>query len=151
MHNYLGMTLDYMERGKVKINMTKYISEMIKDSPIMIQENDKATTPATEQLFEESKGKCLNLKLHEGYHQTMAKGLFASKCARPDIQTMIAVLCTQVKEPNKSDLIKAHRLPEYLNTTKDNILSFSTKNLNIKERHVDMTGQNEMWLFLNTG
>ena len=32
-HDYLGMELDYSVKGKVKINMTKYIENMIEDFP----------------------------------------------------------------------------------------------------------------------
>ena len=33
-HDYLGMTLDYSEKGKVKIGMTDYIASMVDDFPI---------------------------------------------------------------------------------------------------------------------
>ena len=51
------MTLNYMTKGKVKVNMTKYIQEMIDDSPIKIKTTDKSPTPANDLLFHESKGK----------------------------------------------------------------------------------------------
>jgi len=136
-HDYLGMMLDYTEKGKVKINMTKYIKEMIEDAPMVIKENDKATTPATDKLFEESKGKSLNLKLCEGYHRTVAKGLFASKRARPDIQPTIAVMCTRVQEPKENDIIKLKRLLKYLNATKEKCLTLSVENLNVIKWYVD--------------
>ena len=37
------------------------------------------------------------------FHTFVAKGLFVSKRARPNIQPVIAVLATRVREPTKSD------------------------------------------------
>ena len=37
-HKYLGIILDYMEDRKVKINMRKYIIEMIKDFDVILKE-----------------------------------------------------------------------------------------------------------------
>ena len=43
----------------------------------------------------------------------MAKGLFISKRARPDIVLVIAVLATRVNKPTKSDQEKLIRLIKY--------------------------------------
>ena len=48
----------------------------------------------------------------------MAKGLFLCKRLRADIQTTIAFLTTQVREPDKDDWKKLKRLVQYLHATK---------------------------------
>jgi hypothetical protein len=40
------------------------------------------------------------------FHHNKAKLLFLCKCARPDIQTAIALLCTRVKGPGNDDYKK---------------------------------------------
>jgi hypothetical protein len=59
-HDYLGMELDYSVKGKVKINMTKYVENMIEDFPEKIKTTDTAITPASDGLFNEGQGKKLD-------------------------------------------------------------------------------------------
>ena len=42
----------------------------------------------------------------EIFHKFVAKGLFASKRARPDILPAITFLSTRVKSPNENDWMK---------------------------------------------
>ena len=102
-HNYLGMIIDYTEKGKVKIDMVKYIKKMIEAFPMEIRKTDMALMPATECLFNKMQWKKLNKEQAESFHNTVAKGLFVSKRARADIHPTIAVLCTCVKDPDESD------------------------------------------------
>ena len=46
----------------------------------------------------------------ENFHKIVAKGLFLSKRARPDIQPAIAFLCARVKNPTMQDKEKPHRM-----------------------------------------
>jgi hypothetical protein len=41
-HDYLGMELDYRKRGELKINMTKYIENMLNDFPVQLGKKDVA-------------------------------------------------------------------------------------------------------------
>ena len=49
-HEYLGMDLDYSEKGKVKVLMIKYILKMIREFPEVI--SGSVATPAAEHLFQ---------------------------------------------------------------------------------------------------
>ena len=72
------------------------------------------------------------------YINTMvAKGIFLAKRGRPDIQTTNAYLSTKVHRPTTNDWNKLLRLLQYLDTTKDLILSLSADNLNIIKWYVD--------------
>eukprot|EP00957_Ditylum_brightwellii_P174168 13260128-Ditylum_brightwellii.AAC.1 len=49
-HEYLGMTLDFSKKGKVRVGMTDYIKEIIEDFPEAV--NTSVTTPAAVHLFD---------------------------------------------------------------------------------------------------
>ena len=49
-HNCSGMTLNYYQKSKVKIDMIYYVKKMNNDSYIKLYENDTATTPTNENL-----------------------------------------------------------------------------------------------------
>jgi hypothetical protein len=102
-HDYLGMTFDFSQKGKVMIDMIAYMEAMVDDFPTEFKPSDTATSPAAEDLFAEGEGKDLEKQRSEVFHTFIAKGLFACKRARPDIHPTIAVLSTRVKKPNEDD------------------------------------------------
>jgi hypothetical protein len=79
LHEYLGMTLDYQEPKVIKINMIKYVQDMIDSFPMKLGSKDIATTPAGDRIFDQGVGKPLDKKRHEIFHTFVAKGLFLSK------------------------------------------------------------------------
>eukprot|EP00980_Cylindrotheca_fusiformis_P025029 scaffold12944_cov64-Cylindrotheca_fusiformis.AAC.1 len=84
-HDYLGMTYDFTEPGKVKIRMDDYIEKMLKEFPVQLKSTDIHSTPAGNNLFEKGSGKLLEKQRQEAFHKSTAQGLFVSKRARPDI------------------------------------------------------------------
>eukprot|EP00957_Ditylum_brightwellii_P122138 9314495-Ditylum_brightwellii.AAC.1 len=48
-HDYLGMTLDFRKKGKVKVGMVKYAKEVIETFPEAIK--GSVNTPMAEHLF----------------------------------------------------------------------------------------------------
>jgi hypothetical protein len=73
---------------------------MLKHFPQTFKENEVATRPASDALFNEGQGRKLHQECADMYQTMVAKALILCKRARPDIQQTIAVLCTRVKEPN---------------------------------------------------
>ena len=138
-HDYLGMTLDYSVPGKVKIDMCRYVQDMLDDFPVKFKDRDTATTPAGEDLFNQKgvKGQKLDKKMSEQFHTTVAKGLFLSKRARPDIQPTIAYLCTKVLEPTTVEWKQLVRLMKYLNGTKEKVLTLKADNMRVIKWFVD--------------
>ena len=57
-HDYLGMLVDFTEKGKVKIDMIKYVESMIENFPVKISKISK--TPAAENLLDIGTGKLLD-------------------------------------------------------------------------------------------
>jgi hypothetical protein len=136
--DYLGMVLDYSNKGKVKIDMTRYIEKMVDEFPIKLKSTDLASTPAADNLFDAGTGKKLEKDRKEIFHTWVAKGLFVAKRARPDIHPTIAVLCTRVRDPNEADWQKLIRLLKYLNGSRKDVLTLSATNLRCIKWSVDV-------------
>ena len=49
-HDYLAMTLDYSEKGKVKVDMRNYVKSMIEYFPTKLNENVVISTPACSRV-----------------------------------------------------------------------------------------------------
>ena len=82
-HKYLGMTLDYSIKGKVKVDMTKYVKkDMLAEFPASNMQ-DTSATPANDNLFKENEhSPPLGNQQKESFHTMVAKGLFVGKRAR---------------------------------------------------------------------
>jgi hypothetical protein len=116
-HEYLGMTIDYTEQGKVKFSMIDYVQNMLNSLPEDM--NGESVTPASNHLFEVNPNAS---KLDESkcdmFHHNTAKLLFLCKRARPDTQTTVAFLCTRVQYPDVDDYQKLRRVMRYLRSTR---------------------------------
>ena len=91
--------------------MFDYIEQVLSEvDPVLMY--GSSLTPATPNLFKitDSSTK-LTKKDADVFHQNMARLLFLSKRARPDIQTAVVVLCTRVHSPDV-DLIVILRLKQ---------------------------------------
>jgi hypothetical protein len=127
-HDYLGMTLDYTEKGKVKIKMLDYVTKMLDELPEEM--NGEAPTPAANHLFSVNEDQTkVDEKKAQFFHTYVAKTLFLCKRARPDLQTTVAFLCTRVKACDEDDYKKLKRMLQFLRATKDDYLTLSAKTL----------------------
>jgi len=109
-HSYLGMLIS-LRPGEVEIDMEFYVRKVLKGYNNLLLAN----TPATKKLFEEStKRVVLTEEEKKKFHMTVARLLYLSKRARPDILTAVGFLCTRVKEPTVEDKQKLLRLLGYL-------------------------------------
>jgi hypothetical protein len=136
-HDYLRMELDYRKQGELKINMTKYVKNMLNNFPVKLGRKDVAKTPARDNLLNLGTGAKLDTKRLEIFHTFVAKRLFLCKRARPDIQQAILVLCTRVRDPNQADWEKLMRVMNYLNGTWEENLTLSADNLRVVKWYVD--------------
>jgi hypothetical protein len=125
-HNYLGMVLDYSQPGKVMVDMSNYVKDMLNEFP------DKLKTrkvPWNESLFKiETNQPLLGRRKAETFHSFVAKALFLCKRARQDIQPAVAFLSTRVKAPTVNDWDKLTRVMEYLAETRDEVLTLEMDN-----------------------
>jgi len=125
-HEYLGMKIIF-EGKSVKIDMKDYIRDMIEEGERFIKKNDKVATPAQGDLFNEDQGRRLSEEDKATFHKIVAKGLFLAKRARPDIQPVISVLCTRVRNPGVHDWDKMVRMLRYLNGTVSDVLTVNAE------------------------
>jgi hypothetical protein len=117
-HDYLGMTIDHSEDGKVKCMMSDYVEGILDEAPDDM--NGFAVTPAASNLFtvRENADK-LDDAQSETYHRFTAKLLYLCKQARPDLQPTVAFLTTRVAQPDTDDWKKLTRAIRYLRDSKD--------------------------------
>jgi hypothetical protein len=80
-HDYLGMTFDFSEKGKVKIDMIDYMESMVDDFSVKFRPSDVVANPAADNLFEKGTSDPLDKDRANEYHTFVAKGLFACKRA----------------------------------------------------------------------
>jgi hypothetical protein len=107
-HDYLGMTIDYLEDGKVKFIMTDYVQGILDKAPDKM--NGTAVTPAASDLFT-VRGDADKLDDADAktYHCLTAKLLYLCKRAQPDLQTAVAFLTTRVIQPDADNWKKLAR------------------------------------------
>ena len=117
--DYLGMTINFLDDSKVEITIYDYVDKIINELPTeMISES---ATPASNHLFEirddGDNDQLLTPELSEEFHHLVARTLFLSKRAQPNLQTAVAFLTTRVKAPDNDDRKKLSKLMKYLQDT----------------------------------
>lgn len=137
-HDYLGMTLDYSQDGKVLITMLDYIQGILDEVPESFL--GKTPTPAANHLFD-TEGAAVPLDPADAkvyYHHVMQL-LYLCKRARPDLQLPVAFLSTRVKAPDSNDWKKLWQTIRYLNATKLLPLTLEADSLNLIKWFIDMS------------
>jgi hypothetical protein len=126
-HKYLGVTLDFSHDNQCRVTMIDYFIEIaaaynkelhkLDDgfSAIKKKSNPARTSTTPNDLFVVNKdAEKLSKEGSTAFHNLVAKTLYVSKHARPDISTAIAFLTTRVRAPNIDDWRKLSHLMEYL-------------------------------------
>ena len=119
-HNYLGMTINFSDPGKVKFTMIDYIEKLLEEAPVDI--DGVSPTPAgLHFLFHinETNPTQLDEATSQTFHHFVAKLLFLCKQTHLDIQTGVAFLTTRVQVPDEDDYKKLSRVIKYLCGTVD--------------------------------
>ena len=110
-HEYLGMTIEYTDDGKVKFTMNDYIDGLLNE----MTEDMKgvAVTPAASHLNEvNDNSEKLNDTMRDTFHHLTAKLLYLSKRAR------LSFLTTRIMQPDIDDWKKLSRCLKYLRGTR---------------------------------
>ena len=114
-HTYLGMDLE-SGNGCVKISMVSYLQEILDEFPEPLV--SKVNTPAALHLFDENENaKLLGDEKKQVFHHTVAKTLWASLRARPDLLTTLSFLTCKVTAPDEDDYLKLMRMLCYIQDT----------------------------------
>jgi hypothetical protein len=112
------MDLDFSNTDEIKFMMIDYLKEVLEDFPELMVRS--ATRPAVGHLFTAkpiNERKLLAEPRALAFHQSVAQLLFDSTISRKDIQTTIAFLTTQLREPDEDDWAKLKRLLVYVKST----------------------------------
>ena len=119
-HDFLGM--------KIKINGNKTISldmkDQINEALEMFGEKIEGpiSSPATKLLqYVKEDSKQLDTDMSEKFHSVVAKLLYITKRARPDIEPTVAYLCTRVSRSDENDLNKLRRVLQFLKHTIEDV------------------------------
>jgi hypothetical protein len=75
-HDYLEMELDYQKQGELKINMTKYVKNMLNNFPVKLRKKDMAKMPDGDNLFNLGTGAKLDTKRSEYIPHICGKRIF---------------------------------------------------------------------------
>jgi Reverse transcriptase (RNA-dependent DNA polymerase) len=127
-HVFLGMKFNFNDNGTVSISMKSYLEESIKESDMNIKK--RVATPAKGDLFDiNDDSPQLIGKESDIFHSVVAKLLYVSLRARPDILLAVSFLCTRVSKSTKQDQEKLMRVLEYLNGTLDLTLTLGADDL----------------------
>jgi Reverse transcriptase (RNA-dependent DNA polymerase) len=131
-HDYMGMTIDYSEEGKVKFMMFDCVESILEEA---LADMDGVTvTSATLELFTVNEdAEPLDDHHAETYHRLTAKQLYLCKRARPDLQPTVAFLTTRVVHPTINDWRKLSRSIWYLRGSKELVLTLEAdEGINVK-------------------
>ena len=137
-HDYLGMTFDCTNPGKLTITMYDYINGVIENAGENYKTGPGSATLAPDHLFEirepnDDDNQLLTKEEKEKYHTITAQCLYLSKRGRPDIQQSIAFHCTRVNHPTMDDQKKLTRTIKYLVATIHIPLILSMNKNNVSE------------------
>jgi hypothetical protein len=117
-HSYIGMKLT-VDKGYVILDMRYYLQNLLKpfDNPQV-----KVVPGNKETFVVEEAAEKLDLKKKILFHSMVARLLYLSKRARPDIIAVVGFLCTRIREPTVKDLEKLSKLLGYLKGSKEFIM-----------------------------
>jgi hypothetical protein len=112
--SYLGMQIA-LGKGYVELDTIFYIDKALQNYKDIVEQ----PAPGTKELFEIGQSALLDDDARKQFHMTVARLLYLSKRARPDIVTVVAFLCTRVKSPTVEDQQKLECLLGFLKRTRE--------------------------------
>jgi hypothetical protein len=121
--SYLGLhiTRDRSNRT-VHISQPKLTADAVKQANIQL--NKKANTPATPELFDESKPEPLEPHPRQLFHSITMKCLYIARFTRPESLATCTYLATRCHAPTRGDYAKLVRLLTYWHNTPTHGLVF---------------------------
>ena len=136
-HTYVGMAFYFPGDTTVQVDMSGYLKEAVEEFPEDVTK--LVTSPASNYIFDVNPD-CpkLNDEKRELLHHLVAKLLFVSTRARPDIHLPISFLTSRVTKADDDDWKKLKRLMQYINSTIDLHLTLSAENMNVIKWWVDV-------------
>jgi hypothetical protein len=127
------LLLIYVE-GTATIDMTYFIEKLLESYKNLVAR----PTPSNKSIFQVSEDAvALREEDRKVFHSVVAKLLYLSKRARPDILTAVSFLCTRVTRATVEDQKKLEYLLGYLQATKEEVLWLTPLGVLGVEAYVD--------------
>ena len=134
---YLRMTINYSQAGKVSFLMEEYIDRLIAETPPTLMKGT-FTTPAASHLFNVNPNATpLSTSDAVIYHHLVAKLLYLAKETWPDLLLAISFLTTHVQGPDKDDLKTLGQCIQYHATTKHLPLTLEASTMDMLQWWID--------------
>ncbi len=118
-HKYLGMSLDFNHANQLRVTMIDYVDKIVVAydkaltklidgfTTVKTKKNASRTSAAPDDLFVvDEDAEKLSEEASTAFHNLVAKTLYVSKRARPNLNTAIAFLTTRVRALDIDDWIK---------------------------------------------
>ena len=143
-HNYLGMVLDFTQKGAVRISQCGMVEEIVTAPGVATltaalgHPDTDPKTPATENLFRSSAtSPLLDQPLAKIIHSLTARILFVANRARPDMLTFVSFMTKKVLAPTQEDGRKLLRALRYMARTSDVVLTLSYRGVPSLQVYID--------------
>ncbi len=138
-HKYLGMSLDFSHKTQCQVIMHDNIDGILQAYNLAIKDHNYGykivgkchtkMSAAPDNLFMVNEDcKKLSDEAAAAFHTILAKAIYVTKRARPDISLAIALLTMRVRSPNIEDWEKLRPLMEYLRGDRDRPLILGADN-----------------------
>ena len=100
--------MDYSNKGECHILQEHHVNDIVSAWPEDLTKVKHVLTPASNDLLKVGTGRLLCCEDREVFHSVIAKCLFISSCARPNIAPTVSFLSGRVREgvANKDDWVK---------------------------------------------
>jgi hypothetical protein len=133
-HSYIGMQIS-VRGGTITLDMRYYLKKILEccDAP-----KAAVVTPGGKDTFlVDGASRFLAEVSKKRFHTLVAKLLYLSKRARPDIIAVVGFLCTRVRNPTEEDKRKLSRVLSYLHGSKNQVMKMQPSGIFRVEAFVD--------------
>ena len=133
-HSYIGMQIS-VRGGTITLDMRYYLKKILEccDAP-----KAAVVTPGGKDTFlVDGASRFLAEVSKKRFHTLVAKLLYLSKRARPDIIAVVGFICTRVRNPTKEDERKLSRVLSYLHGSKNQVMKMQPSRIFRVEAFVD--------------
>jgi len=123
-----------LDQGEATIDMTYFVDKLLESYKNIV----KRLTPSNKSIFQVDEDAAVLPEVdRKVFHSVVAKLLYLSKRARPDILTAVSFLCTRVTKATINDKKKLEHLLGYLQATKHEVLRLKPSGVLRIEAYVD--------------
>ena len=115
-HSYLGMCFDFSDPMGVRITMPAFEDQLLSQADFQFE---RVESPATESIFIiDDDSPFLGETDAAKFHSLVQSFLYLIQRSRPDMTLPVSFLTTRVQQPTAQDLVKLHRVMNYLYSTR---------------------------------